>query len=80
MNKVYPSAAAALDGVVGVLKVAAAKDSKAVLRDPVAGQEALGILIAKVPAVGSLSLVDASGRIVASSSPGNQGEIGRAHV
>lgn len=63
----------ALDGVVGVLKVAAASDQRVVLQNPSAGVEALSALIAEVPAVRSLSLVDAAGVVVASSSPRNLG-------
>lgn len=63
----------ALDGAVGVLKVAAVEDARPLLREPTAAVETLGTLIADVSVVRSLSLVDSRGVIVASSSVRNLG-------
>lgn len=63
----------ALDGAVGVLKVAAAADGRRLLQESDSAVESLGALIAEVPVVRSLSLVDSRGVIVASSSARNLG-------
>ncbi len=57
-----------LDSLVGVLKVVQARDSAALLKNPAAATEALSALIVETPVVRSLSLVDANGTVVVSSS------------
>ncbi len=57
-----------LDSLVGVLKVVQAQDRAALLKNPAAATEALSALIVETPVVRSLSLVDANGTVVVSSS------------
>lgn len=57
-----------LDSVVGVLEVAQARDKTQLLKEREVATLELSKLIADVPVVRSLSLVDVSGRVVASSS------------
>jgi len=58
-----------LDSLVGVLKVVQARDRTHLLKDSAVASEELSALIQEAPVVRSLSLVDAAGRVVASSSP-----------
>ena len=57
-----------LDSVVGVLEVAQSRDKTRLLKEREVATLELAKLIAGVPVVRSLSLVDVSGRVVASSS------------
>lgn len=62
-----------VDVVTSVLRSASALDDQSRLLNPSVSLEILTSLIIDVPIIRSLSLVDASGRVVASSSPRNVG-------
>lgn len=64
-----------IDVVTSVLRSASTLDDQGRLLNPSVGPEILTSLIIDVPIVRSLSLVDGSGRVVASSSPRNVGIV-----